>query len=160
MSLSPKQRRFVEEYQIDLNASQAAIRAGYSEKTAYSAGQRLLKHVEVAGCIAEAQGQAAKRLDYGLERVLAELAGLAFDVEEKSQDRIRALELLGKHGGAFVDRSEIKLALDKRIDAPPGAATYEDWLQDRQAHTPEAAAAGVVVEVASNGNGHNGHNGR
>lgn len=45
--LSPKQQRFVDEYLIDLNATQAAIRAGYSEKTAYSQGQRLLNNVEV-----------------------------------------------------------------------------------------------------------------
>lgn len=45
--LTPKQARFVAEYQLDANATQSAIRAGYSEHTAYSQGQRLLKHVEV-----------------------------------------------------------------------------------------------------------------
>ncbi len=55
MSLTPKQARFVEEYFVDLNATQAAIRAGYSAKTAYSQGERLLRNVEVAaapsGCL-------------------------------------------------------------------------------------------------------------
>jgi phage terminase small subunit len=51
--LNERQQRFVEEYPLDLNATQAAIRAGYSAKTAYSQGQRLLSHVEVAGAIAE-----------------------------------------------------------------------------------------------------------
>lgn len=52
--MTPKQERFVAEYLVDLNATQAAIRAGFSEKTAYSAGSRLLKDVEVASRIAEA----------------------------------------------------------------------------------------------------------
>lgn len=47
MALTEKQRRFADEYLIDFNATQAAIRAGYSRKTAYSQGQRLLKNVEV-----------------------------------------------------------------------------------------------------------------
>ena len=45
--MTPKQQRFIDEYLIDLNATQAAIRAGYSEKTAYSMGSRLLKNVEI-----------------------------------------------------------------------------------------------------------------
>lgn len=49
--LTAKQQRFCDEYLVDLNATQAAIRAGYSEKTAYSQGQRLLKHVEVKAYI-------------------------------------------------------------------------------------------------------------
>ena len=47
-AVTPKQKRFCDEYLIDTNATQAAIRAGYSEKTAYSIGQRLLKDVEVS----------------------------------------------------------------------------------------------------------------
>ena len=47
MSLTSKQARFIDEYMADLNATQAAIRAGYSEKSAYSQGARLLKHVEI-----------------------------------------------------------------------------------------------------------------
>lgn len=47
VQLTAKQQRFCDEYLIDLNATQAAIRSGYSEKTAYSQGQRLLKNVEV-----------------------------------------------------------------------------------------------------------------
>ncbi len=55
MSLTPKQARFVEEYLIDLNATAAAKRAGYSERTAYAQGQRLLKNVEIAAAIQKAQ---------------------------------------------------------------------------------------------------------
>lgn len=46
MALNKRQKRFYNEYLIDCNATQAAIRAGYSKRTAYSQGQRLLKHVE------------------------------------------------------------------------------------------------------------------
>lgn len=51
MELNKRQERFCEEYLIDLNATQAALRAGYSAKTAYSSGQRLLKDVEISNYI-------------------------------------------------------------------------------------------------------------
>lgn len=51
--MTTKQKRFCQEYLIDLNATQAAIRAGYSEKSAYSVGQRMLKNVEVKKYIVE-----------------------------------------------------------------------------------------------------------
>lgn len=53
--MTPRQEKFCIEYLIDLNATQAAIRAGYSEKTAYSMGQRLLKNVEIKSRIKELQ---------------------------------------------------------------------------------------------------------
>ena len=59
--LTPKQDRFCREYMVDLCATQAAIRAGYSEKTAYSQGGRLLRNVEVKAAIAELQEAAAER---------------------------------------------------------------------------------------------------
>ena len=52
MPLTPKQHRFVTEYLVDLNASQAALRAGYSPRTAPQQGSRLLKNVEVQAAIA------------------------------------------------------------------------------------------------------------
>jgi Terminase small subunit len=65
--LTPKQQRFIKEYLVDLNATQAAIRAGYSAMTAYSAGQRLLKHVDVARGIAEAQQKHAEKCEITLD---------------------------------------------------------------------------------------------
>jgi phage terminase small subunit len=76
--LTPKQRAFVREYLIDLNATQAAIRAGYSEATAYSQGQRLLKNVDVEKAIADAMKNRATRLDITADRVLQELAKIGF----------------------------------------------------------------------------------
>ena len=78
MALNDKQRRFAEEYLIDLNATQAAIRAEYSEKTAYSQGQRLLKNDEVQALVQELMAARAKRTEITADNVLAELAKHAF----------------------------------------------------------------------------------
>lgn len=78
MTLTAKQERFVAEYLIDLNATQAAIRAGYSEKTADQQGSRLLANVKVAAAIAEAKAKREKRTGITQDRVVAELAKLGF----------------------------------------------------------------------------------
>ena len=94
MKLSPKQARFVEEYLLDLNATQAAQRAGYSEKTAYSQGQRLLKHAEVQAAIQEAQQQRSERTQIDQDRVLREYGRLAFsDLRQVLQWNARKVEL-------------------------------------------------------------------
>lgn len=77
-ALTPQQERFVSEYLIDLNATQAATRAGYSAKTAYSQGQRLLKDVEVAKAIETGQAALAKRNEVTQDDVLNELRKMAF----------------------------------------------------------------------------------
>jgi phage terminase small subunit len=76
--LTPKQRAFVREYLIDLNATQAAIRAGYSEDTAYSQGQRLLKNVEIEKAVSAAMKLRAERTEITADRVLKELAKIGF----------------------------------------------------------------------------------
>lgn len=70
MSLSPKQARFVEEYLVDLNATQAAIRAGYSAKTASQAGERLLRKVEIATAVQEAKAKRSERTEITQDMVL------------------------------------------------------------------------------------------
>jgi len=75
---TPKQERFVQEYIIDLNATQAAIRAGYSAKTANEQGARLLTNVSVRSEIDEALAARAKRTEIDADRVLLELRRLAF----------------------------------------------------------------------------------
>lgn len=76
--LSPKQQRFVEEYVVDLNATQAAIRAGYSPKTAEQQGPRLLGNVRVAAAIEKAKAKVTAKTEITAERVLAELARIGF----------------------------------------------------------------------------------
>lgn len=78
MSLTPKQQRFVAEYLIDLNASQAAIRAGYSPKTARQQGERLLSHADIDAAVSEAQAARAARTGVTQDRVVQELARLGF----------------------------------------------------------------------------------
>lgn len=125
--MTPKQKRFCEEYLIDCNATQAAIRAGYSEKTAYSIGQRLLKDVDVDAYIKDHMEQmqsktiadATEVLQYltsvlrGESRssVLA-LCGNGFqEVVEKAPDekeRLKAAEQLGKRYGLFTDKIDLE----------------------------------------------------
>lgn len=78
MALTEKQRRFKDEYLVDLNATKAAIRAGYSEKTAEVQGSRLLRNVQVADAIAEAQATRADRTGITADKVLKELAKIGF----------------------------------------------------------------------------------
>lgn len=76
-NLTDKQRLFVAEYLKDLNATRAAIRAGYSKRTAYSQGQRLLKNVEVAAAVDAALEDRIERTKMEADEVLLELAKLA-----------------------------------------------------------------------------------
>jgi phage terminase small subunit len=74
VSVTDKQQRFIEEYLVDLNATQAAIRAGYSEDTAYSIGWENLKKPEISAAIEEAQKARAQRTEINADWVLKRLA--------------------------------------------------------------------------------------
>lgn len=78
MSLTAKQRRFVDEYLVDLNATQAAIRAGYSAKTAGQIGERLLKKVEIQEATQQRMKDRSRRTEITQDRVLQELAKIGF----------------------------------------------------------------------------------
>lgn len=78
MKLTPKQKLFCDEYLVDLNATEAAKRAGYSEKTAYSQGQRLLKNVEVQKYLQNRMKDREKRTEITQDMVLEELSKIAF----------------------------------------------------------------------------------
>ena len=132
--LTDKQKRFVEEYLVDLNATQAAIRAGYSERTAYSIGQRLLKKVEVQEAIQQAQNKRSERTQITQDEVIRRLIenvdismgkkATVITIPSKSENgevvgndvaqfvyepsaANKALELLGKHLGIFKDGVDI-----------------------------------------------------
>ncbi len=76
--MKDRRTRFVDEYLIDLNAKEAATRAGYSKRCAHNSGPQLLRHSEVAGAVREAMAARARRTDISAERVLRELARIAF----------------------------------------------------------------------------------
>lgn len=78
MKLTNKQRRFCEEYLIDLNATQSAIRAGYSEKTAGQIGEQNLKKLEIQSLISILQEKKSKELNISQNKVLNELCKVAF----------------------------------------------------------------------------------
>ena len=166
--LTDKQKRFCDEYLCDMNATQAAIRAGYSPKTAEQTASRLLRNVKVQEYIAKRQKELSRSTEITQERVIKELALIAFSnnadysrvvekkmqtevdgvlvdvldedgkpimyrtvepvltdelteeqkralavikkgrdgLEVKSFDKVRALELLGKHLGIFTEKIE------------------------------------------------------
>lgn len=108
--------RFVDEYLVDLNATQAAIRAGYSPKTAYSMGQRLLKDVEVQAAIQEARARREKRTEITQDRVVQEIADNAFrqasdaqDSEFKHSSKTKYLDMLCKHLGVYDKSMQVEI---------------------------------------------------
>ncbi len=76
--LTAKQQRFIQEYLIDLNATQAAIRAGYSKRRASEIGYQLLQKTTVQQAIAEAMQARSRRTEVTADRVLQEFALLGF----------------------------------------------------------------------------------
>ena len=155
MKLTPKQVRFVDEYLVDFNATQAAIRAGYKAKTAHVIGAENLRKPKIAEEIARRQKDLQRRTEISQDRVVKELARIAFadatdyacvetltyenedgtvspvqivspkdtdtlsddqraaiagikhganGIEVKLHDKIKALELLGRHIGMFNDK--------------------------------------------------------
>jgi phage terminase small subunit len=97
MKLNPKQQLFVEEYLIDFNATQAAIRAGYSENTAYSQGPRLLENVEIQRGIEKGKQKLIKKLDIKKEDIIRDLIRIKEDnIEDFPPHALKALEMLNK----------------------------------------------------------------
>lgn len=148
MKLTNKQQRFVDEYLIDLNATQAAIRSGYSPKTAKEIGAENLSKPNIRTRIDERMAELSKRTGVNQERIMRELARIAFvnptevidmnsatvlsnaseddtaaiasvkvkevsgdfesiEREVRFADKIKALELLGKRFGMWVDKQQI-----------------------------------------------------
>ncbi len=149
--LTAKQAAFVREYLVDLNATQAAQRAGYSKRTAYSIGQELLQKPAVAKAINEAMKARGDRVEMKADDVLRELkhvaqldpakmldeAGRKLPLEKMPEevrrcissvedteygtrfrfwDKLKALELLGKHLVLFTDKVEHKFQLEDLTD--------------------------------------------
>lgn len=104
--LTDKQTAFVREYLVDLNATQAAIRAGYSERTAYSVGQRLLKKVEIQRAVAAAQAKRARRVEIKAEDVLRGVIEVTTQARDSGdlKTALKGYELQGRHLGMWTER--------------------------------------------------------
>lgn len=164
-TLTKKQKRFVEEYLVDLNATQAAIRAGYSPGAAQQTGSENLSKPVIKNAIDKAIAERSRRTGINQDRVIQEIAKLAFlnpvdviDMDEatvkgkanrddtaciasvkvktipnddgaiterevKTYDKLKALELLGKHLGMFTDKLKVEGAV-------PVVITGDDQLED------------------------------
>lgn len=156
--MTQKQKKFIEEYLIDLNATQAAIRAGYSPDSAKEIGCENLTKPNIRACIDKEMAERSKRTGVNADRVVMELAKLAFvnaaDVintedatlredalvedtaaiqsvkvkviptqngegierEIKMADKIKALELLGKHLGMFKDKVDVSIEKSEKLE--------------------------------------------
>ena len=107
MSLTEKQQRFVDEYLVDLNATQAAIRAGYSRKTANEQGARLLANVSIASAVKDAQTARAERVRVTSDWVLAQQVSLHNRVLETEPEIARkTLRDIGDGIGMYTEKHE------------------------------------------------------
>ncbi len=106
--LTPKQRFFIQEYLQRRNATKAAIAAGYSAKTARSAGSRLLTFVAVSNAIEKGIAEQLDAIDVNGDVILQTLRRIAFAdiLDGPCTGKLRALELLGKSRGLFQKQSE------------------------------------------------------
>ena len=104
-ALNARQVRFVSEMSVDGNATQAAIRAGYSPNGAAVTGSRLLRNPKIALAIAAQQRDIAERNDLSVDWVISRLGEVAESDAVPAASRVRALELLGKYLGMFDGRA-------------------------------------------------------
>lgn len=128
MSLTPKQARFVDEYLVDLNATQASIRAGYSAKTAEQQGPRLLGNVGVAEAISAAQKLRSARTLITADRVLTELAKIGFsDLRKAISWRANVTGMVEDEDGSqrLAVTNEVQLIDSDKLDDATAAAIAE-----------------------------------
>lgn len=138
MALTNKQKRFADEYLVDLNATQAAIRAGYSEKTARQIGEQNLSKLDIKNYIEEQLEQKHNERTADAQEVIEYLTSVlrgesegeelvnefqgdgiskAVKVKKKpsEKDKLRAAELLGKRFGIFTDKVENKVSFSEKL---------------------------------------------
>lgn len=107
--MTPKQQRFVQEYLIDLNGAQAAIRAGYASSGARTEGARLLADADIAAAISERMSERSDKTAIDAAWVLREAADVYKAAREADRlpEALRALELVGKHVDVEAFRNQV-----------------------------------------------------
>lgn len=113
--MTPKQEAFAIEYLKDKNATQAAIRAGYSKKTARSIACEMLARPDIQQFVRERQEEALRNATVTVDGIVDQLRDIAANPLSKDSDRIRALELIGKYLGMFTERVEMKGQIDTAV---------------------------------------------
>ncbi len=177
--LTPKQRMFVKEYLVDLNATQAAIRAGYSANRASEIGYQLLQKTTVQEAIQESMKKREKRIEVTQEMIIEQLAKIGFadikkfvkvkgnqvfiedfdkvdgtilsEVSEtqngikiKLNDKMKALELLGRHFGMFNDK--LNLNVNNGTQDPGTGVNSLRELKEKQARQQAKGEPGESAE--------------
>ena len=132
--LEPKENRFCWEYLVDLNATQAAIRTGYSKRSAYSIGYENLQKLKIQSYINNLMIWRSLRTQVTADRVLEELAKIAFANEGvKIKDKLKALDMLAKH----VCINDELLNLEKKAEE-----------SDKKRYTTEDLERDIAREIA------------
>jgi phage terminase small subunit len=130
MPLTPKQERFVAEYLIDLNATRAALAAGYSEKTARSTGAENLTKPDIVAAVATAQGHRTERTnitqDYVLESIFEAMERCKKADSFNATGVFKGAELLGRHLGMFQGDNQ-----DVTVNLP-----FDGWVIERAEPKP------------------------
>ncbi len=116
--MNSKQQRFVEEYLVDHNATQAAIRAGYSAKTAYSIGHENLKKPEIAAAIAAGEARLRSKTEVSISSLSEEMRenrDLAIKNNQASAAQQASMGIAKLHG-LLVERTEVKMTADMTLE--------------------------------------------
>ena len=136
MALTKRQKAFIQEYLVDLNATQAAIRAGYSIKTATKIASENLTKPDIQKAVQAALKAREKRTEVTQDYVIAKLREIVEkdasdgpDSELKYANKIRALELLGKHTGAFDARGSA--AAQDVVEDDPITKSLKEEMKNR-----------------------------
>jgi phage terminase small subunit len=108
--VNDRQKKFVDEFMKDLNATQAAVRAGYSVNTANRVGPRLLSNVGIKNAIAAAQKLVSQKTEIEVIDIVNDLQRLAGKAESAGNfsAAIKCKELLGKQIGMFIERIKVE----------------------------------------------------
>ena len=113
--MTAKQEAFAIEYLKDKNATQAAIRAGYSKKTAASIAWELLEKPDVKEFIGQKQKEAVENAEITVDWIVQQYKDIASNIMAKDADKLHALDSLGKYLGIFTEKVEMKGQIDTAV---------------------------------------------